>query len=360
MGLERLIRSSVSSLGSILSLTFGSKRREYEDFFGVNGYHPWFGRRGYIAVIKELKKEHPGRIVEMNIGYSTGQTPMLATRISADTQFPKPYAFMFTGMIHAREFIGGEACLHIAQRLLEDYNAGEVDICKIMNSCDIFVLPVLNPDSFQENVEAVNAGRVFGWLKRKNQNGIDLNRNFDDNFEGRSWTNKIKFPRPFNEEYAGTHPFSEKESQVVRDFVMQRPHIIGAMNFHSVSNVVLYQPGSSQERHDAQRELAEAIGDSMGYDAVQMSHFLEYVNGAMYPINKLIRHPTVEGSLDGWLYQTHGISSFLIEIGSVNFPLLLSSHLAGYNPPPHELPYHVDKCYKAAKRMMLQTMAQVE
>lgn len=360
MNLESLVKTTYSGIQAILSLAGGPLRRDYEDFFGHGNYHPWFGRRGYIATLEDLKRDHPGRITVSHAGYSTEQTPILTARISADTQFQRPFGFMFTGMIHAREFISGEACLHIAQRLLEEYEKGDVGVRKIMASSDIYILPVLNPDSFQDNIEAVNGGRIFGWLKRKNPNGVDLNRNFDDNFEGRSWMNKVRFPPPFNEEYAGPHPFSERESQVVRDFVVGRPHIIGAMNFHSVSNVVLYQPGSSQERHGAQRELAETIADSMGYNAVQLSDFLEYISGDLYPISRLMHRDTTEGCLDGWLYQKRGISSFLVEIGSVNFPLLLASHLAGHNPPPKDVPMHVDKCYTAAKRMMLGILAQVE
>ncbi len=358
MGLEKLIRQSISCFRVIPSLAFGSLRDGYARPFGQGRYHSWEGPFGYADALDNLFWVHPQRIHPFfGGGTSTEGRPILAAKISADVRNPRPYAFLFTGMIHAREFIAGEACLHIARRLLEDYRGGDVTVRKIMDCAEVFVLPVINPDSFAKNVDSYADGRVFGWMTRHNANGVDLNRNFDDRFESRAWTNSVSFPPPFNEEYAGPHPFSEAESRAVRDFVIERKQIIAAMNFHSVSNVVLYQPGSCMDRYESQRALAHCIADEMGYDAVQLSEFLEYSAGRWAT---LIRHPTVEGSLDGWLYQKRGISSFLAEIGEANMPLLLLSHLASYNPPPSDISLHAEKCYQAAKRMMIDVLARME
>ncbi len=350
MGLESLVKVAYSGIRSVLSLAGGSIRDDYAQFFGIDSYHAWDGPFGYANTLDNLAYANPRRIEPFCEGKSTEGRPILAAKISADVRYPRPFAFLFTGMIHAREFISGEACLHIAQCLLQDYNDGDVTVRKILDCAEVYVLPVLNPDSFVKNVDAVEASKHFGWLLRRNPRGVDLNRNFDDNFDGRAWTNKIPFSAPFNEEYAGSHAFSEAESKAVRDFVLRRfPHIVAAMNFHSASNVVLYQPGSSMNTYAAQQGLARRIADEIGYDAVQLSHFLEYASGRFAT---RIRHPTVEGSLDGWLHQKCGVRSLLVEIGELNLPLLLASHLAGYNPPPKDMRLHTDKCYRAARRMM--------
>lgn len=363
MGLESCIKAAYSGVRSIFSLACGSLRDDYADFFGKNGYHRWDGPFGYAHALDGLAWAHPCCIDPFSEGKSTEGRPILAARISADIRYPRPFAFLFTGMIHAREFIGGEACLYIAQHLLEDYNKGDMAVRKILNCADVYVLPVLNPDSFVKNVDAVNEGKRFGWLLRKNPRGVDLNRNFDNNFNERAWTNKSTFLPPFSDEYAGPHAFSEAESLAVRDFVLKRhlnkrTHLamLATMNFHSASNVVLYQPGYSKRTYRIQQAFAQRIACEIGYDAVQLSNFLEYSSGRFAT---WIRHQTVEGTLDGWLHQKCGISSFVVEIGDMNVPLLLASHLAGYNPPPKDIPVHADKCYRAARRMMSDALAMV-
>ncbi|MSP13644.1 MAG: hypothetical protein EXR62_11900 [Chloroflexi bacterium] len=68
--------------------------------------------------------------------------------------------------------------------------------------------------------------------------GVDLNRNYDSH-----WDLGSTVPR--SDTYRGTAPFSERESQVVRDFVLAHPHIMAAASYHSGSDILLFPWGWS-------------------------------------------------------------------------------------------------------------------
>jgi len=71
--------------------------------------------------------------------------------------------------------------------------------------------------------EIVEAG---GGCERKNGRGVDPNRNFEVD-----WGKKEKDYDP-KEEYPGTHPFSEPETQLVRRLASEfEPHVW--LNIHS-------------------------------------------------------------------------------------------------------------------------------
>jgi predicted deacylase len=116
----------------------------------------------------------------------------------------------------------------------------------IPSNISVVVIPVANPDGLAKVVGtserfnpvdapqfdfadevSVNDPVVAG---RFNANGVDINRNFDCNWQSKAiWrTNQIS---------AGTAPFSEPESSALRDFFLtEKP--VAVIFFHSASNGV--------------------------------------------------------------------------------------------------------------------------
>ena len=329
-------------LEAILSYINGELKEEYSDFFYK--YHPWLGDNGYIETSLDIGRENPDlmQVDFPTISLSKLQTPLIKLSAQRNAQAP---TFLVTGLIHAREFISGEVCLGIVESLIANYRNGD----PLLQEGTWYFLPVVNPDGFSDNVQLVRKGKRFGSLYRGNMNGVDLNRNFADNFEQRSWTTKQRF----SPEYAGVKAFSELETKFLKNLVEEiQPTAV--INLHSFSNAILYPPWSSQENDEQMELLAIRMSAAMEkpYAVVQGSHFLEYaVEEAAFPwLAKLackLRHPTVEGTFDGWLYQ-QGIPSMLIEISKPPLALALVSDLAGYNPPPSELDFHKRNCSLAA------------
>jgi hypothetical protein len=329
----------------LIRYLFGDLKREYETFF--EKYHPYDGEHGYLSTLERLANQNPECMQRLATGRSTEnrEIPIVALSNTKNEAAPK---FLFTGLIHAREFIAGEVCLGILERMLQDYQKDNDDL---LDHAIFYFAPVLNPDGFSRNIEIVKRGQRFGGLVRKNAREVDLNRNFPDHFEERAWTNKYRW----NSEYAGSRALSEAESRCIADFVEKYP-LAGAINFHSFSGVILYPQWSSRKEDPLAQKLAERMCAAMlePYTAVQGSYFFEYfANKALFPgagtIATKLRHPTVEGTLDGWLYSL-GVPSVLVEISMPTMLLAQVSHLAAFNPPPSTIPFHVENCYRAARQ----------
>ena len=107
----------------------------------------------------------------------------------------------------------------------------------------LYILPVLNPDG---------EARVHGTLGRVNANGVDLNRNWDANWQ-KDWN-------PFGcwtEEpiHSGPYAASEPETVALVNFILSR-HFTGIISYHSAGLGII--PGAWDENRESFR-LAAAL-----------------------------------------------------------------------------------------------------
>jgi hypothetical protein len=152
------------------------------------------------------------------IGYSLEGNPILALKLSdnVDVDEDEPEIHL-NGLAHAREPITYEVLLYFLEYLLVSHWDPEVD--SIINNRETWFVPVINPDGLIYN-ELTNPEGGGMWRKNRRDNGdgtfgVDLNRNF-----GFRWgINDYGSTDETNDQtYRGTGPFSEPESQVIRDF----------------------------------------------------------------------------------------------------------------------------------------------
>ncbi len=128
------------------------------------GYHDWDQVQallaGFVAARPDLCR------VE-TIGTSTRGLPILAVCVSDNvgTEEAEPEV-RFAGAIHGDEVVGTELCLRFVDALLTGYGT-DARIRALVDSTEIWVVPVMNPDGF-----------VAG--TRYNAGGVDLNRSFPD------------------------------------------------------------------------------------------------------------------------------------------------------------------------------------
>ena len=142
----------------------------------------------------------------------------------------KPVIWVDCG-IHAREWISPPTCLHIVDRLIDSANSVNPKE-NLLAVYDFYIIPVGNPDGYaytwttdrmwrknrRPNGEVNNRqSPFFGW---KCDFGADPNRNFPINFDGAS-------NNPCDGSYRGESPFSEAESQAVRNGVQQMKNTYG-------------------------------------------------------------------------------------------------------------------------------------
>jgi hypothetical protein len=148
---------------------------------------------------------------------------------------------LFDGMLHAREPMGMEICLTTLHHLLD--NQGDPAIDELINTTEIWFLPIINVDGYVYN-EMTNPGGGGMWRKNRRDNGdgtmgIDLNRN-----SAFTWglSDLTSSPDGSSEVYRGTGPFSEPEMQVMRDFINAHEFLV-IINYHSFGEVFIAPMG---------------------------------------------------------------------------------------------------------------------
>ncbi len=261
--------------------------------------------------IFELARTHPEICHVFPIGKSAfHRRSIWALKISDEPEQEEDEpSVLFTGGMHAREPLGILACLRVAEELVRGYGRKPA-VTEWVRETQIFVVPLVNPDGYDyilsEHV------RFPWWRKNLEDNdgdgafdprvdGVDLNRNFAFNWslggDG----------RPSSWFYRGPRPFSEPETQAIRDLATQvRP--VAGISFHSHGEAVLYPwtnfspPVDEKLIRRMAAEMARVAGASKG------GHY------EVYPLNGRV------GQSSCWLYGALSCLDFTVEVGDQYFP----------------------------------------
>jgi hypothetical protein len=191
--------------------------------------------------LRTLERDYPGLARVVEIGESLEGRRILALKISdnASTDEGEP-AVLFLGCHHAREWISVEVPLLFGRRLLESYGVDQ-EVRDLVDGSEIWIIPIVNPDGLEYSIHVYRY-----WRKNRRANddgtfGVDINRNygyrwgFDD--IGSSGV-------PSSDVYRGTGPFSEPETDAVRELFAGRD-FRAAISFHSFAQTILY-PGDTR------------------------------------------------------------------------------------------------------------------
>nr|XP_019929778.2 carboxypeptidase B [Crassostrea gigas] len=198
---------------------------------------------------------------------------------------PKPVIWI-EGGIHAREWIVPATAVYIINKLLEEYNIDD-KVTSLMNAWDIHIVPTVNPDGYVFSHE-----RDRLWRKNRRPAepgpgkkcvGVDGNRNFDVDFgnEGVSFD-------PCSQVYLGPAPFSEKETQNIRDAVLAEGGRIKIyLSWHSYSQLLLVPWGYTTDLPTDYQELYDVA--VIAADALTSVYGTEYIVGngpeILYPVS---------------------------------------------------------------------------
>lgn len=242
--------------------------------------------------------------------------------------------FLQVGLHHAREWPSGEHTLEWAYELVQGYRAGDPTTVSLMSRVRTIIVPVVNPDGFNFSREAGEAAGHGGGdngfdstsaeYHRKTcvaggcfvSQGVDPNRNYGDLWGGPGTSGS-----PTSENYRGTAPFSEPESENIRRLISTRQVVVLITN-HTFANEILRQPGIDSEPltpdEDRFRDLGAAMAAQNGYDNV-----FSWQNGG--GVNNHV------GTTDGWSYYVTGGLGYVIEIGPSLFHPPFASMVAQYD-----------------------------
>lgn len=152
------------------------------------------------------------------------------------------------GGVHARELMTPEICIDFAYWLLEaakqnkglqlgNYIVPAADINSIINNLNVIVFPLVNPDGREW---ALSSNR--SWRKNRNAQvgggaiGVDINRNYDILWDSGIGTS----PDPNQDNYRGSKPNSEPETQNVKYILDSYPNIRCMIDLHSSGKQILH------------------------------------------------------------------------------------------------------------------------
>jgi murein tripeptide amidase MpaA len=210
-----------------------------------------------IGQFEDFRTRFPRYVTRQQIGTSIENRPIWAYRIWNPDSFtinePPPRSIVVLNLIHAREWISGSVGMYIADQLLRNMQLSPVFLRR-MNRVQVWIVPCHNPDGYEFTW---TNNRLWRKNRRRNSGGtfgVDLNRNYATGWgqNGGSSNN------PSSDVYHGTGPFSEPETQAIRDFANSlHPNnpIIGQLDYHSFGQYILWPWGYTTSRHPSDPTL---------------------------------------------------------------------------------------------------------
>jgi hypothetical protein len=226
-------------------------------------------------------------------------------------------AVLLNSTQHAREWIAPMVAMYAAERLLAEYDLNPT-VKDLVDEVEFLIIPIVNPDGY-----LYTWGPDRLWRKNRRDNGdgtigVDLNRNWEYQW---GYDDNGSDPYPGGETYRGTAPFSEPETQVMRDFYQANPQIVSNIDFHAHGFLILY-PWGYDYVTPPDLDLLHGLGEIMEASILAV-HGVPYTNQ-----QGVYLYPTNGGSID-WTYGDQGVFSYTIE--------LRTGGPSGFELPPAEI-----------------------
>jgi hypothetical protein len=276
-------------------------RRLMDDPAWYTNYHNYADVKTYVQA---LAAANPTMATYINLGASIQARDIFGITVTGPGNAAGRPMVVFTCCQHAREWITVPTGVYIAEQLLTQY-ATDPRVRFLLDNAQVTVIPIVNPDGYS-----------YTWtnnrLWRKNRRpapagssclGVDLNRNW-----GHQWGGEGASTQPCNDTYRGASAMSETEVQRIRDYVQAHPEIVGHLDFHSYSQLVMSPWGWTAALPGApDAAWFQAMDEAMA-DAIFSAFGKVYEPGPIYTTI----YPA-SGTIVDWFYGARAIKSFTIE-----------------------------------------------
>ncbi|MDG2292284.1 MAG: M14 family metallocarboxypeptidase, partial [Phycisphaerales bacterium] len=285
------------------------------------------------ARLDDLLTNYPEHVHPADAGTSLEGRPIRGVRIGIGEAGNKP-ALLFNGCQHAREWVATMVPTFIADELAAGYGS-DARITGLLQLVDVYVIPIVNPDGYYYTY-APGGDRY--WRKNRRNNGtscsgVDLNRNWGVDWGGPESTSGDTC----SDVYYGAGAFSEPETAAIRDFVLARPDIVGHIDFHCYSQLILQPWGYTSVEPPDQQELDD-LGEEMT-QAILGVHGEYYPHGGGDTLLYL-----ASGVAPDWTYGATGAFGYTIELRPTGSP--------GFELPPDQIRPTAEENFEAILAMM--------
>jgi zinc carboxypeptidase len=255
----------------------------------------WWTADALLGRLTALANAHAGQVELKNYGRTVG-----GRRIPGVTVGKGKRTLALIGLIHAGES-GPELIVPALERLVEE-NSGLLDKVRVA------ALPSVNADERERLTTGIP------WYLRANANGVDLNRNFDADWEHVDKAYGLLSSDPDSGTYRGPSPVSEPETRAVVAFVRSaKPDAI--FSYHHLASIAgcsCLAPKSAEDDEE--------------FDRTSQPLLTAYTQGFLRDRR---RRGTgwfgcTPGSLPAWAYKSGRIPCFDVE-GSRQRPVELAA-----------------------------------
>ncbi len=248
--------------------------------------------------------------------------PIWLIKISDNPDEIEPeQALLFIGQVHAEEVIGVEIVLELMRIIVE--NRDDDAFRRRIEGLELYFILSLNPDgwdivnrnidvTFRKNCRDNVGDGEFRYLRGlgRDTSGVDLNRNFGlhwDRGDSLFFNNGLDDALNY---YRGPAPFSEPETQCLRDLMLGRKfqYSISYHSSRSGRNAELVigpwsWDGKRPPGDGAIYGLATAIAELIP---------MQNVNNTYLPVRATLR----VGQEQDWAYQAAGCMMYMVEVGA--------------------------------------------
>ncbi|KAF9968298.1 hypothetical protein BGZ70_005114 [Mortierella alpina] len=280
----------LSASGSPESELLGADKKKRVDLnTWFKNYHPHNEIKDFYL---QLADDYPNLITYIpSIGKTVEGRDIFAIKLTAkeeDGSIKEKPQIWWQGLQHAREWAGGSTVQYLTHHLTSNYGKNDV-VTTILRDTEFVIVPVMNLDGYE-----------YTWtnnrLWRKNRSkvgmgmyGVDLNRNWDDHF-GEGGSSNL----PWSETYRGPHAASEPEVKAMQDFFSEQKRIVGAIDFHCYSQLVLRPEGwtTAPAPHEKEHKF---VGDKI-VSLIQSVHGKKYISEPSVALYK------TTGAGSDWFY----------------------------------------------------------
>ena len=287
-------------------------------------YHDYYET---MDLLNEFQIEYHDLVNVFSLGNSVLGKDIWCIRITNENNNQAKLSCFIDGCIHGCEWEAGEACLYLAEYLLINFDKNESST-DILNTTEVYIVPLVNPDGRQID-------------HRFNDNGIDLNRNFDidfGRFRGGSIAlgklfNRIKithieFPRlskwipnfPPYVTNSGRRPFSEPETQAIRDFsqTLNKNDLSFYITCHTAGHCIIgpwiaFKPPHKIKQNELSiiSHIEEWINQNTEYTNYRSGEGIVFKGEEFY----------ASGLSSDWFFKEYHIPSFTFEILSEDYEM---------------------------------------
>lgn len=255
-----------------------------------------------IEALEKLHRQYPKQTALEEIGQSIEGRRLVALHLNTSEKdlksgFSSKPGIVFLGTHHAREHLSTEIPLLLSEYLLKQR---ERLLSSLLANRDIWIIPMVNPDGVEWDIEG---GRYKYWRKNRRPNldgtrGVDLNRNY-----GYKWGTGGSSQETDSEIYMGSEPFSEPETQAVRDFISLRSNLKVLLSFHTYSELILYPWGNTYDPIANPKDLQTF--QNLASRMARWNHYTPQPSSDLY---------IASGDTTDWAYGEHGIFAFTFEL----------------------------------------------